>query len=750
MNYMSFLRWGTLSALFLVLLTPFVIADGGGSHGLYIPFANMFFPFITGKNFLFRIFIEIALVCYVLLALRDPKYRPRPSLILWSVLGLVVWMAIATIASVDPIKSFWSNFERMEGYVTLLHLFVWFVMTGAVLAAEGLWERFFNFSVTLSAIMGLDALMQLLGWVPISSQSGARVDTTFGNATYLAVYMLFNIFITLYLLSTRWQERRLSATTQALYGVALVLQFVALYHTETRGALLGVIGGLIVAAVWVALFARTPQLKFMRKVSLWGLGALVVMAGVFIAARNTSFVQQNSTLARVASISLNDPTVQSRLLYIWPTALKGISERPVLGWGQENFNFVFNAHYQPAMYAQEQWFDRAHNQFLDFGIAGGIPALILYVALFGLAAWALWRSVLPVPAQAALIGLLAGYAFNNMFVFDNVVSFFYFFAVLAFLHSLSRKELPGWFFLSRPMGERALAVVAPVVIIGIAAGGWAFNAPAMARASTMVGALSSQGSPDKNLALFKEALGGGVWPGNPIGHQEAVEQLAQFTAGSIYPSSVDPTLKQQYLAVAADGLQKLMAQRKNDARLELFLGTVLSTYGAYEQALQYLKQALSHSPRKQQILMQVGLVQLQAGQNIDAIATLRDAFQEAPGYDVARIYYAASYYYTGDIKAGDKIIMDKWGTLAVDKDQLLTVYTNTKQYDRAAAIWQVRIDKTPQDAQAYLGLASIYFTAGDKQKTIATLRKASQVQPALAAQLENLITQIENGTLAPQ
>ncbi len=750
MNYMTFLRWGTISALFLVLLTPFVIADGGGSHGLYIPFFNMFFPFITGKNFLFRIFIEIALMCYVLLALRDPKYRPRPSLIMWTMLGLVAWMAIAAVTSVDPLKSFWSNFERMEGYVTLLHLFAWFVMAGAVLTAEGLWERFFNFSVTLSAVMGLDALMQLLGWVPISSQSGARVDTTFGNATYLAVYMLFNIFITLYLLANRWQERRLTATTQALYGVVLVLQFVALYHTETRGALLGVIGGLIIAALWVALFGRSPQLKFMRRASLWGLGALALVAVAFFAAKDTSFVKQNSTLARVASISLNDPTVQSRLLYIWPTALKGISERPVFGWGQENFNFVFNAHYQPEMYAQEQWFDRAHNQFLDFGIAGGIPALLLYVALFGLAAWVLWRSALPVPAQAAMLGLLAGYAFNNMFVFDNIVSFFYFFAILAFLHSLLRKELPGWFFLSRPMGERALAVAAPVVIIGLAVASWSINAPALARSSTLVAAISSQGAPDRNLAYFKEAIAGGVWPGNPIGRQEAVEQLAQFTAGTIFSSSVDPTLKQQYLAVSADSLKKLMAQRKGDARLELFLGTVLSTYGEYEQALTYLEQALSHSPRKQQILIQVGLVQLQSGRNIDAIATLRQAFEVAPEYDVARIYYAASYYYTGDIKSGDKIVTDKWGTLAVDNEQLLLVFTNTKQYDRAAAIWQVRIDKSPQDAQAYLGLASIYFAAGDKQKTIATLRKATQVQPALAAQLENLITQIENGTLTPQ
>jgi hypothetical protein len=51
-------------------------------------------------------------------------------------------------------------------------------------------------------------------------------------------------------------------------------------------------------------------------------------------------------------------------------ALKGIAERPVLGWGQENFNYVFNKYYNPQMFGQEEWFDRTHNVVLDWLIAG--------------------------------------------------------------------------------------------------------------------------------------------------------------------------------------------------------------------------------------------------------------------------------------------------------------------------------------------------------------------------------------------
>ena len=741
MKYTTYLRWGVLAGIFLVLAVPFIISDG-------LVFQNLFFPYITGKNIAFRILVELSLLLYVVLACAVPKYRPKASHIMWAVVALVAWMGLATVFSVDPTKSFWSNFERMDGYINLLHLFVWFVVAGAVLTADDLWGRFLNTSIGLSMVQGAIALFQVLhlfNFAP-SSQSGARADTTFGNATYLAVYMLFNIFITLFMFA----RSRRTTTHQVVYGLALVLQFVALFFTETRGAQLGVVGGLVVAALWVLVFAREPQFKTLRRWIWWLVGGLIVVAVLFVAARNTSFVQHNSTLNRIASISLSDPTVASRLLYIWPTALKGIKEKPVLGWGEENFNFVFNKYYQPAMYNQEQWFDRAHNQFLDFGIAGGVPALLLYVSLFALAAWAVWRSRLSAPEQGILVGLLAGYAFNNLFVFDNLVSFFYFFALLAFVHGLSRKELPGWLFLSKPMGLKPLSVVAPLVAIAVLGGAWYFNVPAMARASTLVQAVGPQQAPQQNITLFQSALSNTAFPGNPVGYQEVTEQLAQLASNQAAPSSIDPTVKQQYLSLSADALQTLMIQRPHDARLELFMGVLLTQFGNYDAALTYLKAASADSPQKQQILMQLGLTELQAGKTGDAITALRTAFEEEPAYDTARVLYASAFYYTGDQKSGDALLVQKWGSVIVDNDQLLQVYTNTKQWPRAEDIWQLRIQGDPNNAQLHLGLASVYFQAGDTKSTIAELQKVGQLSPQLAAQMQTLISQIQSGALKPQ
>jgi tetratricopeptide (TPR) repeat protein len=72
------------------------------------------------------------------------------------------------------------------------------------------------------------------------------------------------------------------------------------------------------------------------------------------------------------------------------------------------------------------------------------------------------------------------------------------------------------------------------------------------------------------------------------------------------------------------------------------------------------------------------------------------------------------------------------------------VYGNLKMYDRAIAIWKMRVEKNPKDFNANLSLASAYYAAGDKAATIAQLKAMEALNPAAAGQLEGLISQIEH------
>src|SRR3989344_2341086 len=185
----SIARLVALGALFLLPFTPLMVAN---------PF---FFPFITGKAFYLRALIEIAVGAWVVLALLDKEYRPRFSWIGASVVGFVVWMFIADAFALNAMKAFWSNFERMEGWVLLVHLLGLFFSASAVLRVEKKWRAWFLTSLGVSVVLVGYALLQLNGTLAIH-QGSTRIDASLGNSAYFAIYLLFSVFVALWLALT--------------------------------------------------------------------------------------------------------------------------------------------------------------------------------------------------------------------------------------------------------------------------------------------------------------------------------------------------------------------------------------------------------------------------------------------------------------------------------------------------------------------------------------------------------------------
>ncbi|TSC69954.1 MAG: hypothetical protein G01um101449_475, partial [Parcubacteria group bacterium Gr01-1014_49] len=230
-------RWVALTALFLITLTPLLVAN------------SYFFPFITGKAFFFRILVEIAVAAWLVLAALDVAYRPRASVIGAAVIGFVLWMFFADAFALNAAKAFWSNFERMEGWVLLVHLLGFFFSAGAVLRVEKKWRAWFFASLGVSVFVSAYALLQLAGVYAIH-QGSVRIDASFGNSAYLAVYFLFNVFIALWLALT--EER---AWVKWLLIALAVLEGALLFFTETRGAIIGLTLALALAALLTALTA---------------------------------------------------------------------------------------------------------------------------------------------------------------------------------------------------------------------------------------------------------------------------------------------------------------------------------------------------------------------------------------------------------------------------------------------------------------------------------------------------------------
>ena len=188
------------------------------------------------------------------------------------------------------------------------------------------------------------------------------------------------MFIIAYLyFSVRSNEFGGRSFLQWAYPVLFVLFGFIVLETQTRAAVIGLAGGLFIALVVYSIFAKSES-KRSRQITGGIVIGLVVLAGIFFVERKQPFFANSPMFGRLASLSLEQFKGEGRA-YIWPMAIKGGLERPILGWGQENFNYIFNANYAPQMYGQEQWFDRAHSVFIDWFVASGFVGLLAYLAL---------------------------------------------------------------------------------------------------------------------------------------------------------------------------------------------------------------------------------------------------------------------------------------------------------------------------------------------------------------------------------
>ena len=734
------LRWIVLGGIFALPFIVFIVAQ------------SLFFPFITGKNFAFRVLVEIVAFAYVALALVHPSYRPRRSWLLGAFAFFILVVALADAFGVYPFKSFWSNYERMDGWVTLAHLFAYFVVASTVLNTEKLWRAYWHVSLSVSAGVGIYGLLQLAGIVSLNPgfSSAARIDATFGNPIYLAAYMLFNVGIAATLLARRWfegQTGRLPVTS--LYIALIVLDTLVLFLTGTRGTTLGLIGGVLLAAFLIAFFSRES-----RRIASAVLIGILLLAGGFWLLRDAVWVQHVPFLQRLGTISATEGTAVARF-YNWGMAWQGVMERPILGWGQENYAIVFDRHYDPRMYAQEQWFDRVHNIIFDWLVAAGFVGLLSYLFLLGAALWILWRPSderggteasrptvksdgFNLYEKGILTGLIAAYFFHNLFVFDNITSYLLFTSILAFIAwrgSRASEALP----LPNVTSRVIPAVLALLILWAVA---WYVNArPLAANRALLKGLAPQQEGLQKNLEHFKNAVSY-----HSFGIQEAREQLAQAAAQISRAEGVSLEVKKAFLETAVAELSLMAQDSPLDARFPLFSGVLLDAYGDYANATLALERAHELSPKKQTILFELASNLFARGDTDGALARYKEAFELLPEYVEARIYYAAALIRTKqDARAGEilePLVAD--GTAA--DTRIAAAYLSRGRYDKVIEVWEAHLKAQPNDVQGYFTLAAAYYGGRRAGQAIAILQKVGLMVPAAKAQADALIKEIRAGT----
>ena len=390
-------------------------------------------------------------------------------------------------------------------------------------------------------------------------------------------------------------------------------------------------------------------------------------------------------------------------------AFKGILERPLTGYGQEGFNYVFNKFYDPSLYAQEQWFDRAHNAFIDWLSAGGIPAFLLYLSLFGSAIVLLWKSSeLSRPERIALTAALVGYAVHNLFVFDNLYSYIYFFAILALIDSQVSRPVERIEKAAVLSAEDGTIYALPISVVFLSAIIWFVNVPGMSTASNLIIAMKPNDTGvSSNIAAFENLA-----KNSNFAAQEVREQIVSFAGAIVQSSSVTNEQKQRAVSLAVSEMQKQVVSYPLDARAHLQLSYVYRLAGNADEALKEIKIASELSPKKEGFWIEMGIIEFNKGNVKEAQKAFNTAYVLGPQFSDLATYAAEGSIVAGDFSYARQIMLGEYGAVP----------------NVGAKLW--------------FALAAAYYRAGDKANAIKTVNTAIEKYPNAAAEGAAILKQI--------
>ncbi len=396
------------------------------------------FPFIVGKYTFFKIAVELALLFFVW-GWATSKFSIKQPLVI-AVSVFVFIFVLAGFAGINPGASFWSNFERGEGSFLLLHFYVYFFLLLGLMKNENDWRRFFAVvmaSGSLVALYGVAAGLGISGFVGASGFC-ERFAGSLGNPAYLGTFLIFMIFYAAYLLvSGDWRKKNWRVWKAPALIFLIIYFFVFLLFSQTRGALLGLGTGIIAALFY--LVAVLPSRKW-RWILFGAAAALLVTGAVGV------YYRQYIDLApwcaggggnRILDVSFEGETINTRFA-LWRQSIEAWKERPILGWGPENFAAAFEKYYNPV---HTVWFDRAHNIFFDYLVMTGGLGLLSFIGIFVVYYWQFLKSQkekLPITdyqlliTNALLFSLPIAYLVQGLVLFDVLPIYINLFLFLAF------------------------------------------------------------------------------------------------------------------------------------------------------------------------------------------------------------------------------------------------------------------------------------------------------------------------------
>ena len=731
----SIIEWGTYLALF----TPFILIR------------DYFFPFVSPKTVFFRIVVDIIFIAYIVLVFSNRRYLPKINSLNIALTVFLLVVVLTSATGVNLTRSFWSVFERMTGLLTFFHLYIFFIILSSVFRERKYWERL----LTVSIVIGV--LICFYTW--LSKEEVTRGGGTIGNTSFMAGYLLFNIFFAIILFFTK------PGFLKIFYGSTLAVLLAGLFVSIEPCQ--GAIGAFLISSFFFGFSYLTFYLFSSGKKEFRIAGFLLI--GFLIVA--ALIVLQLNIFKQYVIDTWHGTSIQSRVI-VWKMALEGWKERFWLGWGQENFNVVFAKYFDPQLpLSGDIWYDRAHNIIFDTAVTSGMLGLLSYFAVFAVAIFNLFSISFKVAKRKNLffplgmISLLLAYFIQNLFVFDMISSYMMFFLSLAFIS----------FLISSPRDEeqinpptsgknplysltRAIAKGEDTAAASLTMGGFLIILtiftlyfgnirPAQASRYTLFGIAYPL---EQSIPFFQKALAA-----SPIAQFETPEQFTTRLAGFSSQPVKDMKVLNDGFKLAEEELKKSINNNPLDFRLQLFLGRYYTTFYQFTGKTENLalaeeafKKAATMSPKNQQAYWSLGQTLLFQGRRSEAIEYLKKAVDLEPRFGMSYWYLALAYKLdqkydlaaVAAMKAGEN--GHKWRDNIGELKNVIDIYKTLGDVKTLEPFYERAVELEPKDVLLWSNLADVYAALGEREKARQAAEKVLEIDPSKAPEIEEFLKQL--------
>jgi O-antigen ligase len=613
---------------------------------------DFFFPFVVPRNIFFRVVIELAATGLILFSLFEKKRIVlRGEWAFWSLVGFVGAATLSAVFSPARNHSFFGDFERMGGVWAWLHFTLFFLLLRTLRDED--WTRLLSAAVVVSALVSVNAVIERLT-APRAVIGGAvgvaATSSTVGNPGLLGAYLLFGVGICCYLALTR---KRFAS----LYALAGALNLIALILAQNRSSLIGLVLGTIVGGVLFASLSRGSRRRWL--VPSVAAAAALLLTTLIIGVRefpgSVLFSGLPKVIGRLATTNPAGPDGTRTMQ--WAAAMRGFLDRPLLGYGPENYNLVWARHFNAQIYAFDtDIYDHAHNQYLELLSTVGIVGTCAFVAIWAAVAYALVVAYRKRNISAGAVSILAGlqlaYATYLTFWFVDLNSTMLWIVVAALAATLANPVT-----MVRPVGVRQresrwlpwAGAAATAVLLIILVDRESYRP---LRASHALAVLDGSGEAvSAALPAFDDALS--VRNG-PTSHTAYV--LAGYL-GSLSPSFADIRFDRDESKATDLAFQKAIEAFReeihrdtlNDRLYTHFARLLVDASHYYRSdslrraAIAELQRAIELSPHRIQQRTTLASVYLEGQDTLRAQRTLEDAIHidptlGEPRFELARIY----------------------------------------------------------------------------------------------------------------